>query len=173
MDEKNKNVEEKFGLLVGEMAFWLLRKNLGLMDLTDKGLTEGQFTTSMVIRFFGRLTMTELSHILSVAMPTLTGIIDRLVKLGIVERTRDETDRRVVRVSLTDQGEQVIKEMHEKKHAHMKLLIGMLNETEQQELLRITQIMVQRLREEANKTSVEEYFNDIVSMHQKLCCEKK
>src|SRR5690349_6690061 len=38
------------------------------------------------------------------SMPTLTGIVDRLEKLGLVERARDSHDRRVVVVTLTERG---------------------------------------------------------------------
>ena len=36
--------------------------------------------------------------------PTMTGIVDRLEKAGLVERRRDSTDRRVISVYLTDEG---------------------------------------------------------------------
>lgn len=36
--------------------------------------------------------------------PTMTGIIDRLVKMKLVERTRIETDRRLVMVQATPSG---------------------------------------------------------------------
>lgn len=173
MDEKKHGNEEAFGALVGEMAFWLLRKSVGSMDFSDKGLTEAQFTTAMLIRFFDNPTMTELSQVLSISMPTLTGIIDKLVKNEIVERNRDENDRRVVRVSVTDSGDEIIRKIHEKKNAHMKLLIRMLEEEDQKELVRITNIIVQRLREEARQTSIKDYFNGIMCAHNKMCLEKK
>jgi len=39
--------------------------------------------------------------------PTMTGIVDRLEKAGLVERRRDSTDRRVISVYLTDEGKQL------------------------------------------------------------------
>jgi DNA-binding MarR family transcriptional regulator len=36
--------------------------------------------------------------------PTMTGIVDRLEKAGLVERRRDNADRRVISVYLTDEG---------------------------------------------------------------------
>jgi MarR family transcriptional regulator, organic hydroperoxide resistance regulator len=36
--------------------------------------------------------------------PTMTGIVDRLEKAGLVQRRRDSADRRVISVYLTDDG---------------------------------------------------------------------
>ncbi len=45
--------------------------------------------------------------------PTMTGIIDRLVKMKLVERTRSETDRRVVLTQVTARGIDLIKSLEE------------------------------------------------------------
>lgn len=39
--------------------------------------------------------------------PTMTGIVDRLEKAGLVERRRDSSDRRVISVYLTDEGKRL------------------------------------------------------------------
>ena len=41
------------------------------------------------------------------SLPNLTGIVDRLEKLGYVERGRDTSDRRVVLIRLTEQGHEL------------------------------------------------------------------
>jgi DNA-binding MarR family transcriptional regulator len=49
-------------------------------------------------------TFLELSRLLLVTSGNLTGIVDRLEARHLVRRIHDETDRRVVRVSLTPKG---------------------------------------------------------------------
>ncbi len=39
----------------------------------------------------------------------MTGIVDRLLKMKLVDRTRDENDRRLVRVSLTEAGREILR----------------------------------------------------------------
>jgi MarR family transcriptional regulator, organic hydroperoxide resistance regulator len=46
--------------------------------------------------------VTELAQIIGIPTSTLTGIIDRLVASGFIERTRDPKDRRKVLVSATE-----------------------------------------------------------------------
>lgn len=50
----------------------------------------------------------ELTRALLVTAGNVTGIVDRLVRSGLVERRRVPTDRRAVRVALTSSGRQVM-----------------------------------------------------------------
>lgn len=56
--------------------------------------------------FKKELNMSELSNALGVEMSTATVHIDQLVSLGFISRIRSEADRRVVKVKLTDLGQQ-------------------------------------------------------------------
>lgn len=50
------------------------------------------------------LTHGELAHRLQCDKTNITGLVDRLERRDLVRREPDQTDRRVTRVSLTDQG---------------------------------------------------------------------
>jgi len=52
----------------------------------------------------GGCTLSELRHEMHVTAPTITGIIDRLVRDGFVKRNVDTKDRRVKNVILTNKG---------------------------------------------------------------------
>ena len=69
------------------------------------------YRVSNSIQRKGNLTMTmgELSNALSVPLSTATRIVDWLVDNGYVQRLPDPEDRRIVRVALTDIGQ----EMHQ------------------------------------------------------------
>lgn len=58
---------------------------------------------SLVAR--GPISSAELSRELCVTPSNITGIIDRLEKKGLVERTRKKGDRRVALITLTESGE--------------------------------------------------------------------
>lgn len=51
----------------------------------------------------GKMKISDLSSELGLSNSTVSGIIDRLEKQGIVERTRSEDDRRVVYVKVADE----------------------------------------------------------------------
>jgi DNA-binding MarR family transcriptional regulator len=52
-------------------------------------------------------TLAELSRHLLVTAGNITGLIDRMERLGYVKRIRDIKDRRVIRVQLTESGERL------------------------------------------------------------------
>lgn len=69
------------------------------------GLTHPQFITLVSLAAHRHpCTMRDLTEVTFQDPPTMTGVIDRLVKMGLVERTRSETDRRVVLVEATQAG---------------------------------------------------------------------
>ena len=50
------------------------------------------------------LSIGELSHRLAIAKPNITPLVDELSHAGYVDRVKDEKDRRVVKVNLTEEG---------------------------------------------------------------------
>jgi len=71
----------------------------------ELGLTTAQLRVLFLTRESPGVTAGELATRLSVTPPTISGIVDRLVKLGLVRREDDESDRRLVRNHLTEQGQ--------------------------------------------------------------------
>jgi DNA-binding MarR family transcriptional regulator len=49
---------------------------------------------------------------LRVDLPTITGIVNRIEHMGLVERSHGEVDRRVVTVALTTEGREVVASAH-------------------------------------------------------------
>ena len=70
----------------------------------DLELTLGQLECLHAINRLEAPSMSDLSRELGPPPSSVTGIVDRLVALGKVERQSDPDDRRVVRVALTAQG---------------------------------------------------------------------
>jgi DNA-binding MarR family transcriptional regulator len=71
----------------------------------ELGLTTAQLRVMFLMRETPGVTAGELATRLAVTPPTISGIVDRLVKLALVRREDDENDRRLVRNYLSDAGE--------------------------------------------------------------------
>lgn len=56
-------------------------------------------------------TMTDISKLLMVSNGNVTGLVDRLSRDGLVRREPSEADRRVYRITLTDEGKTLFKEI--------------------------------------------------------------
>ena len=73
-------------------------------DLHKVGLTPPQFYVLATIGYAGGLPFGEIGAKMMVTVSNLTGIVDRLEEKKLAVRRRDEDDRRVVRVVLTEKG---------------------------------------------------------------------
>jgi DNA-binding MarR family transcriptional regulator len=78
-------------------------------DLGKQGLTPPQFYVLATIGYAGGLPFGEIGAKMMVTVSNLTGIVDRLEEKKLVTRKRDERDRRVVHVVLTEKGARLYK----------------------------------------------------------------
>ncbi len=74
----------------------------------EHGLTGPQLATLRQAARLGRTTIGTLARAVHLSQPTVTGILDRLERRKLVDRTRDCADRRVVNVVVTDAGHQLL-----------------------------------------------------------------
>jgi DNA-binding MarR family transcriptional regulator len=70
----------------------------------ETGLTGPQVWAIKVISEFAPLRVSDLAKKMYLHPATTVGILDRLEKRGLIARTRSSGDRRVVDVTLTDEG---------------------------------------------------------------------
>ncbi len=71
----------------------------------ELGLTTTQLRVLFLVGAAPGVTAGELATRLAVTPPTISGIVDRLVKMGLMRREDDESDRRLVRNHLTVAGD--------------------------------------------------------------------
>lgn len=92
----------------------------------DSGLTMQQLRVLLVLAMDGALPQGDLAHTLGVGLATVTGLVDRLVARGLVERTEDPQDRRVRRAGLSPAGVAFVDEVavagHEARHRLLRRL---------------------------------------------------
>jgi DNA-binding MarR family transcriptional regulator len=72
------------------------------------GLTGPQLWAIKMIADSGSIRVSDLSRKMYLHPATVIGILDRLACLGLIKRTRSRKDRRVVHVSLTKAGKEVV-----------------------------------------------------------------
>lgn len=92
-----------------------IRRIIRAVDMHSKMLQQAQDITApqliclLTLVRQGSLTIKALSEDIDLSPSTTVGVVDRLEAKGLVTRTRSETDRRQVMVSVTVQGEAVAK----------------------------------------------------------------
>ena len=118
-------------------------------SFSNINITEPQYFTLNYLAKNNNCTMGGLKEHLDVSLSTLTGIIDRMVRDGFVERERDDDDRRLVRVKLTKKGNGIAEEINIKRLERIIAVLEVLSK-EDQELLIGT---IERLTEHLNQNS--------------------
>ena len=89
------------------------------------GLTGPQLWAVKVLSESSPVRVSDLARRMYLHPSTVVGILDRLESVGLVLRTRSTEDRRVVTVSLTDKGKQLVSKTPEV--AQGLLLTGLKN----------------------------------------------
>jgi DNA-binding MarR family transcriptional regulator len=107
----------------------------------DRDLTLGQLDVLHAIRRLDAPSMSDLCRELDLHPSTLTGIIDKLVAAGKVERRDDPDDRRVVRVVLTPQGRRDHERHRRERRARLHKLLAALNDAELVEVQRALAVL--------------------------------
>jgi DNA-binding MarR family transcriptional regulator len=90
-------------------------------------LTLAQLSILMALREYGPMRMTTLADHLRVRTPTATVAIRRLMKLGLVARSRDSTDLRAVVVRMTSRGDALCRDALAAKHLQFAAMLKTLS----------------------------------------------
>ncbi|MDX3773552.1 MarR family transcriptional regulator [Chromatiaceae bacterium AAb-1] len=142
------------------------QKSMKQTSASDEGLADALVTTSFVtmavinkigaehdlslslIRVLGilwdrRPRMTELADYLGLEKQTMSGLIARAEKRGLVARAPNEEDGRATDVFLTSEGARLVKRLHVQGQQAMTPLIEQLSASDQQLLQELLQRMLE------------------------------
>jgi DNA-binding MarR family transcriptional regulator len=101
----NWSAEESIGYLLRTTVSTLMRAAETAMR--PHGLTSVQWAPLMIISRGGNPTAASLARDLNTDTGAMTRMLDRLEAKGLLLRSRSATDRRVVELTLTDQGREL------------------------------------------------------------------
>jgi len=87
--------------------------------------------------------MGDLSRLLMVSGGNVTGVTDRLVDLGLIERREDPTDRRAYYLALTPEGQ---KQFHNMATLHEQWVSDIFEGFNEAEMLRVSKLLAKLKR---------------------------
>lgn len=99
--------------------------SISLIHLNVLALLEGH----------GPLAMSKLAEALDISVASMTGVIDRMEKRGLVERSHDADDRRVVLVHPAAGGRQLFTEIDDRRRKGLAKLLDRLTDDDLEGLL--------------------------------------
>lgn len=123
-------------LSIPPVIFRIVRNKFVRTALTDIGvdITPHHFEIIRLLMEEGTMHAAGIGDRLEIARAQVTQLIDRLVDLGIVDRQLDKTDRRMINISLTPQGNSLLEEHKHIVEEAIKEKMSFLSERELEEL---------------------------------------
>jgi DNA-binding MarR family transcriptional regulator len=127
-------------------------KQNGRKILHNYPITSPQFIALQWLLEEGDLTIGELSQKISLAFSTTTDLVDRMEKNKLVERIRDENDRRVVRIHLLEKGRVIIHEVIEKRQAYLQDVLSGFSDEDAESMSRLLELLYYQMKEVNEKS---------------------
>jgi DNA-binding MarR family transcriptional regulator len=134
--------------VLAEMVVVALRRIIRAIDLRSRdlvtryGLTGPQLTVLRELAAQDGISVGQLTREILLSQATVTGILDRLARRGLVRRRRSERDRRRVEVWLTDAGRQMLADAPPLLQEEFIRDFGKLEDWEQSQILSALQRVV-------------------------------
>lgn len=107
-DNRRRQMTEIIAELQGSMR---LLRCAATGRLMKQGVSMTQLHVLWIIDEHGELSMSGVAELLDASVSNATGLIDRMVEHGLVERVRVPDDRRIVLVRIAPDGRAAIEEM--------------------------------------------------------------
>jgi DNA-binding MarR family transcriptional regulator len=93
-------------------------------DFVGVGLTMSQAKVLYLVQAQPGLRMSDLAASLGVSLPTVSGVVERLVDHGLLDRRDDPADRRHVVLRLTGAGAAQLEMVREFNAGHLRALLA-------------------------------------------------
>ena len=110
----------------------------------EQELTFGQMRLLFLLGKHGPSPMSHIAEWLGVALPTASGIVERVERHGLVARRHRIDDRRVVDCQLTDAGRQLIDQIYGMRLDLMRQFLGVLDDAELAQMAGLLRTVVER-----------------------------
>ena len=121
-----------------------------------EGITVSQFFLLREIAQRGRVTVSEVAAGFGVTLSAVTALAEKLSRAGLISRTRDPHDRRVVWLELTRQGTEILEICREGRNRVLRRYLGRLSPEDLRRLVSIYRRLVSTLEAEEGRGSQEQ-----------------
>ncbi|MCP1727924.1 DNA-binding MarR family transcriptional regulator [Natronospira proteinivora] len=136
-DNTMQAAREPFMTLIRELVrTYQAFESYAMPDIRSHGFNPAEFDVLVTLGNTSGMTLTELGDSTLLFKTTLTSVVDRLQKKGLVERIPCDTDRRRTYARLTEAGEHRFEEVFPAHIAHLKKRVGRIPKRERDRLVR-------------------------------------
>ena len=106
-------------------------------ELAKGKITIPQFLVLHIISKSGAQKMSFLAKEMGISLPAISGLINRLHKIGVIRRIYDQADRRIIRVDLTAKGKDLVRQVILQRQKMISNIFSAVSPQERKEFLKI------------------------------------
>jgi MarR family transcriptional regulator, organic hydroperoxide resistance regulator len=122
-----------------------LQRQLALKILPDKTMHPGQARCIWTISSNEGITQRDLAGLLHLSPPTVSAMLQKLEKAGVVERHTDADDQRLTRITLTEEGQALGSRLTEFHREFINATVGSMATEDQREFERLLGVLREKL----------------------------
>jgi DNA-binding MarR family transcriptional regulator len=107
-----------------------LRRRAFCAHTLPREISLPQLHILMTLQDQGPMTISAIAHLFRISAPSASSIIDRMEDHGLVARSRESIDRRVVHVEISQRGRDLVEDLMGMKRAQMQHVLSTMTEDE-------------------------------------------
>lgn len=88
--------------ILAVLPVWNYKIEKPFKQMLDEGVSLEMYYCIRTLRWRGALTMSELAHLVKMPKQQMTKMVNRLVEQDFAKRIYDSSDRRIIKIELTD-----------------------------------------------------------------------
>lgn len=125
-----------FRLMKEEMSFTNNLTHLSIL----------QIQTLIFLKHNKKTSMGDVAEYFHIELPSATSLLNKLCDHKLVERHEDENDRRLVMISLTNEGKKLLQQAINQRRKKLEKTLSYLSGKEKNELLNIMKTLTNKLQ---------------------------
>lgn len=123
---------------VDAVSEWIDRRRRAMVrDMHACGQSTAQLQVLGLLHELGPTTVSRIALQLGITPPSASGIVDRMVEAGLVDRHRGEEDRRVVTVTITAAGREALHTSLGGRREMLETVLSQLDDDELRDTVRV------------------------------------
>jgi len=118
--------------------------------ISDSSMSLAQFRMLLLLKSGEPQKVSQVAESLCITPGAITGVADKLIQSGLLERRRDENDRRVVYLQITPEGQTYVQSMLDRQKESLYDIFAVLPEEDIAHLKRIFTTLIEKTEEKDN-----------------------
>jgi DNA-binding MarR family transcriptional regulator len=111
------------------------KKLIGVLDEgANRDLSHFHYAILGILSGSGPLPVSEIGRRMLISKPQMTAMLDKLAELGLISRTPDAEDRRVIHISLSAKGKKALDKASQRMRENIKKKLSGLSREDREEL---------------------------------------